>query len=226
MMMTLHIAGGALALIGGGIALFARKGDTLHRGSGVLFSAAMLLLATSAIPLAVSAEKPTSLMGGVLVIYLVVTSLMTIRRSHRRLDWAYIVSMLAALSIAIAFAWLGFSGLNSADGTIYGLSPLPMFVFGATAFLAALGDLRVLVAREIRRPCRIARHLWRMCFALLLAAVSFFLGQADVIPDPIRYTPLLAIPPLAVIILLIYWMVRVRWGGGLRRSLDAGTGEV
>lgn len=226
MMMSLHIAGGSLALLAGGIALYARKGNTLHRRSGALFAAAMLLMAASAIPLALIAEKPTSLMGGVLVIYLVVTSLITIRRTHRRLDWVSMTSMFAALSIGIAFTRLGLDGLNSADGTLDGLPPQPMFGFGAVALMAALGDLRLTVAREVRRPYRIARHLWRMCFALLLAAVSFFLGQADVIPEPIRHTALLAIPPLAVIVLLIYWMLRVRWPSGFARKLHAGASDV
>jgi hypothetical protein len=31
--------------------------------------------------------------------------------------------------------------------------------------------------------------LWRMSFALLIAAFSFFLGQAKVIPKPIRIIP-------------------------------------
>lgn len=223
MMISLHIAGGSLALLAGGVALYARKGNTLHRRSGALFAAAMLLMAASAIPLALIAEKPTSLMGGILVVYLVVTSLITIRRTHRRLDWVSMASMLAALSIGIAFTRLGLDGLNSGDGTLDGLPPQPMFIFGTMAFLAALGDLRMTMAHEVRRPYRIARHLWRMCFALLLAAVSFFFGQANVIPEPIRHTPLLAMPPLAVIVSLVYWMVRVRWGRSFGRKLHAGV---
>jgi len=226
MMISLHIAGGTFALLAGGAALYARKGNTLHRSSGALFAAAMLLMAASAIPLALIAEKPTSLMGGILVIYLVVTSLLTIRRTHRRLDWVSMTSMLAALSIGIAFTRLGLEGLTSADGTLDGLPPQPMFIFGTVAFLAALGDLRLTMVHEVRRPYRIARHLWRMCFALLLAAVSFFLGQADVIPEPIRHTALLAMPPLAIIVLLIYWMLRVRWGSGFARKLHARVPDV
>ena len=62
---------------------------------------------------------------------------------------------------------------------------------------------------------RIARHLWRMSFALFIAALSFFLGQADELPRAWRIPQLLVIPPLAVLVTMIYWMWRVR----LRRSL-------
>ena len=68
----------------------------------------------------------------------------------------------------------------------------------------------------LRGTARIARHLWRMAFALLIAAMSFFLGQAKVIPKPIRIPGLLALPVLAVLVTMLYWMWRVR----LRRSLQ------
>jgi hypothetical protein len=57
---------------------------------------------------------------------------------------------------------------------------------------------------------RIARHLWRMCFGLFIATGSFFLGQQQVFPLPIRKRYILA--PLAILplVLLIYWLVRVR----------------
>lgn len=215
-MMYVHILGGSIALIAGASALYALKGNKLHRISGRVFVAAMLLMSASAIPLAVLAHKLTSLMGGILVIYLVLTSLITIRRTPHRTDWINIASLLAALSISVAFFRFGFQGLNSVDGTINGLPPQPMFVFGSAALLAGLGDLRMILAREISRPYRIARHLWRMCFALLMAAVSFFFGQAQVIPELLRHTPLLAIPPLTVVVLMIYWMIRVRWGKRFR----------
>jgi hypothetical protein len=49
-----------------------------------------------------------------------------------------------------------------------------------------------------------------MTFALFIAAMSFFLGQAKVIPKPIRIGPLLAIPPLAALVVMIWWLWRVR----------------
>ena len=77
--------------------------------------------------------------------------------------------------------------------------------------LASVGDLRVMLGRRLDRMQRIARHLWRMCFSLFIAAGSFFLGQAKVIPKPIRIFPMLAIPALLPLVLLIYWLVRVRF---------------
>jgi hypothetical protein len=49
-----------------------------------------------------------------------------------------------------------------------------------------------------------------MSFALFIAALSFLIGQAKVIPKPIRIMPLLALPVLAVLVTMIYWLWRVR----------------
>jgi hypothetical protein len=54
-----------------------------------------------------------------------------------------------------------------------------------------------------------------MTFALFIGALSFFIGQADVFPEPVRIGPLLALPVVAVLVTLLYWLWRVR----IRRSL-------
>jgi hypothetical protein len=49
-----------------------------------------------------------------------------------------------------------------------------------------------------------------MSFALFIAALSFFIGQAQVIPKPVRIFPLLALPVLLVLVTMFYWLWRVR----------------
>jgi hypothetical protein len=62
----------------------------------------------------------------------------------------------------------------------------------------------------IHGAARLRRHLWRMCVALFIASGSFFLGQADEFPRALRITPLLALPVLAVLATMIYWLRRLR----------------
>ena len=75
--------------------------------------------------------------------------------------------------------------------------------------LAALGDIRMLLTAEMEWTHRIARHLWRMYFALWIAAAAFFLGQSDEFPEALRIIPLLCTPVLLVLLLMFYWLVRV-----------------
>jgi hypothetical protein len=48
-----------------------------------------------------------------------------------------------------------------------------------------------------------------MCFALFLAAISLFIGQAQVFLESLRIMPLLYTPVLLVLLLMVYWLARV-----------------
>jgi hypothetical protein len=96
-----------------------------------------------------------------------------------------------------------------------GLPPFPYFLYGVIGVLAGVGDARMIRAGGLTGAPRLARHLWRMCGALWIAAASFFWGQAKVIPQPIRIMPLLSVPVLAVLVTMLYWLWRVR----LRRAV-------
>jgi hypothetical protein len=53
-----------------------------------------------------------------------------------------------------------------------------------------------------------------MSFALFIAAGSFFLGQQRVMPVWMRGSPWLFVPTFAPLIVMVYWLVRIR----LKRS--------
>jgi hypothetical protein len=126
--------------------------------------------------------------------------------------------MLLVLAVTVTLFTFGFAVLASPTGKLYGMPAFPFLIFGSVGLMAGVGDFRLIRSggvQTIRGASRLTRHLWRMSFALLIAAFSFFLGQAKVIPKPIRILPILAIPPLMVLAALLYWLWRVR----VRRSL-------
>ena len=56
---------------------------------------------------------------------------------------------------------------------------------------------------------RIARHLWRMCFALFIAAASIFLARPQVFPAVLEKTGVLTFLSLLPLLLMIFWMFRI-----------------
>jgi hypothetical protein len=65
---------------------------------------------------------------------------------------------------------------------------------------------------------RISRHLWRMCFGLFIATGSFFLGQGSkVFPASVLKTGVLLVPAVLPLLLLIFWMIRVRFTNAYKR---------
>lgn len=207
-MRVLHIIAGLSALAAGALALTAFKGGRLHRKSGLVFVVAMLFMSASGAVMATINHQRISVVAGILTFYLVSTALLTVRPGSGS-RWGDAAAVLVALATGVAGTTLGVMAASSPGGKIDGLPPAPAFMFGIVGFLATIGDLRMMRAGGIQGARRIARHLWRMCFALFIAAASFFLGQPQVFPVPLRRSGVLAIPVLLVLLLLLYWMARV-----------------
>lgn len=219
-MIWFHITAGFLALSAGAVALSSRKGADLHRRSGMLFVVAMLLMLASGGTMAAiqMIEEPIHRMNVVaatVTAYFVVSSLLTVARPVERFRWMHASAMSMALAASALSVWFGVDALNSKG---YGPPPV-YFGFAGFALFAAALDARMLHAGSIRGVHRIARHLWRMTFAMLVATLSFFLGQADEIPAPFRNFAILSVPVVMVLLSLIYWLARVLWSRRARSVL-------
>src|SRR6185503_18633238 len=217
----IHIAGGSLAIIAGYAALFAPKGGWLHRRAGMLFVWAMIAMGLGASVVGLARGKSTWL-GGPLVIYFVVTGMMTVRRQEtpRRLQIG-----LLTLAVALGIVSIVFPVNALQSGARFQPPMAASIVNGILLLLAAVGDVRVLRFGALQGSRRLARHLWRMCFATFVATGSFFLGQARFIPKPLRITPLLLVLSFLPLVMLLFWMWRVRRRRGLvtRRPLHSVT---
>jgi hypothetical protein len=216
-MMILHIVGGSVALLAGFAALiFFRKGDRLHARAGTLFLGAMLVLAgTGAIMAGASGERGTAVIG-LITCYLVITSWLTARRRHRRAGASDYALVALALGCGAAMLSFGIIGAGSPEGKFDSLPAGVHFPFAALAGLGAALDLNFYLRRGDPGVSRIARHLWRMCAALLIAAFSFFLGQQKVMPVYMKGSPFLFLPPIIAFGTMLFWLLRLRFGKKLK----------
>src|SRR5262249_39651735 len=90
-----------------------------------------------------------------------------------------------------------------------------LYSFTFLVSMAAIGDARLVRAGGVTGAWRIGRHLWRMCLGLTFAAGSAFTnGLPRLLPNTV-HVPLilLFIPQLSSLVLLIFWMIRVRFTG-------------
>ena len=211
-----HITAGVLALVFGAVALYAAKGSPLHRRSGMIFAGAMLATCFGGLVMAIGrgVAPALNIPVALLTAYLVTTALTTVRPlatgPRWLVRWSDHGAMLVALAVAAASLTFGFEALASVDGRRNGMPAFPFFMFGVVGLLAGVGDLRMIRSGgRLHGASRIARHLWRMCFALFIANISFFVGQARFFPEPIRESGVLAIPVVLVLVLMLYWLARV-----------------
>jgi uncharacterized membrane protein len=217
-LLPIHVAAGGLAIVFGAVALIVKKGATIHRWSGRLFVCAMLLMGSSASILALSKSlTDPNLMAAFLTLYFVGTAWTTVRPPS---PWTRRINA-AALTFAIGLALFAIVGgvtvINSP-----GLSPgrvpyrtigVMSFILATVLLLAAIGDVRIVRFGVPRGGARLARHLWRMCFALFIAAGSFFSIRARVariLPEPFTTGPMRALPILLLFGAMFYWLWRVR----------------
>jgi uncharacterized membrane protein len=204
--LVLHVGGGIVGILSGTAAALFRKGSHLHRAAGDIFVVAMLTIGTVGAAMATFLTQWTNVMGGTFTVYLIGSAWATAHRRDGGAGRFEIAAMCAALAAAAWFAWVG---AHSPDGLIDGQPWQPAVVFGVIAVLAAAMDFRVIRNGGITGVPRIARHLWRMCLGLFIAASSFFIGQQQVMPVFIQGSPVLWIPAVAPLLLMIFWLVRV-----------------
>jgi uncharacterized membrane protein len=195
-----HIVAGGLAIVFGFIAMFAAKGGRVHRRLGMYFVYAMVVMALLGAVMALKPEgSPTNIVAGLATFYLVTTAVLTVRRG-------YTPGVIDTIAAVAAFA-IALMGIRAG---MMGRGETPSFVFAFVISLAAVGDVRMIRAGGFTGSRRIARHLWRMCMALFVASGSFFLGPAGRVPDIINIPALLPIPVVTPLLVMAYWMWRVR----------------
>lgn len=218
---VIHIAAGAISLVAGTVAAFARKGGPLHRKAGTVFVWSMFLMAAFAAYLAVvQPDQLVNLFISTLVVYLVASAWTALRPAHRytalvnRLTLGVAVMLLAPFALLSFQLATGLTPLFKSAVAFEGAVLIAIYSFTAILALAVVGDIRVLLAGGIAGAPRLVRHLWRMLFALTLSTGSAFTnGFARLLPGPYHVPAYLHLPKLLPLGLLVFWFIRVQFRG-------------
>ena len=219
MLVPVHVVAGAIAILTGYVALFAFKGATVHRKSGLIFVGAMLVMSLTGAVMAVGRPgAAVNVPAGLVTAYLIATAFATVRPPSARVRGFERGAMIAAFlfgTVSIAVAMSGTQGVFTA----------PLFMFGLIALLGGNGDRRMLRAGGLQGAPRLKRHLWRMCTGLFVAAASFFLGPPARVPEPLRLPPFRLIPLIALAA-MAFWLWRLRARRQAARVLTVAASEA
>jgi len=206
--LVLHIGGGTMGMMAGGVAMFARKGGRLHRVSGTVFFVAMLFMAGIAAIVApmLPEGRWTNTTAAVFTLYLVVAAWATVRRRAGTIG--RFERAIVAVPLGIAAMGLALVPYGAATGQMDGFATV--YIFAVICGLAAAFDLKMIRRGGITGTDRVVRHLWRMGAALFVATGSFFFGQADNLPVVIRESFIPTVLGLAPLVLMAFWWIRAR----------------
>lgn len=212
--LILHISAGTIAIFSGAAALSVRKGERLHRVFGTVFFVSMLTMGAMASFLAVWIQQWNNVIAGVFAFYLVATAWVTVRRREGTVGKFEVAAMIVAFAGTAGILVLGLRALAD-PRTIPGGAPVQAyFVLAGMIGLAAVMDLKIILRGGISGARRITRHLWRMCLAFFIAWGSFY-GQVILrkvhLPAFLHHSPLLFIPILVPLLVLVFWVIRVRF---------------
>lgn len=213
-----HILAGSLSLLAGAAAMMLRKGSTAHGLAGETFVIAMLIMAGTGTIMSIAIVPVMgNVMGGLLTMYLVVTAWATAFRAPRQVGTHEFLGMALGIAIGIAGIAFGLEASARAQQRLHGYPAMFYYIFGGIALLGATLDARMIAQGGFSGSQRTARHLSRMCLAMYMATMSFFIGQARLLPMWMKEARLNLVPVLLVVGALIYFLIRFRLMPAMRK---------
>lgn len=206
-LMFFHVLTGTLAVLAGFTALFTKKGQITHRAAGNLFFATMLIMSLSGSIIAFQITQTITFIAGLFTCYLVATAWRTVKTAPNTRSFLDVLGFVFVLGVAGFSIYSGMQAMNSPEGTLDGFGAGPYYFFGVLALLAACLDIVYLYKHGHHGKHRIARHVWRMCFALYIAAGSLFTGPgATIFPESVQQHWGLSIPELVVALAMFSYL--------------------
>lgn len=216
----IHFPTGTVAIFAAIAAFYYPKGSPKHRKAGQVFTIAMLVMLVSGGVAGALKGSLENVFLAALVSYSVFTAWLTVRRRQpvigilEYLALVYIVIFgVAALSINPEWDKVQNSGV---------------FVFDALmAFMFAAGDIRNILLGGMKRTHRLARHIWRISFSLVWAALAFSDKIIKMLDSTIEQMPYVAvIPGSLVLCIMFYWLLRVYKGRAILLCLQPLAGQI
>ena len=202
----IHFPTGTVAILAAFAAFYYPKGSSKHKKAGQVFTIAMLIMLISGGIAGALKGSVEDMFLAALVSYTVFTAWLTVRQHQpvigilEYLALVYIVIFgLAALSINPEWDKVREPGVFTFDAIM--------------ALIFAVGDIRNIQLKGMKRTYQLARHIWRISFSLVWAALAFsdkIIKMLDSTIDQMPYV--VAVPALLVLCIMFYWQFRVYKG--------------
>jgi hypothetical protein len=205
---AIHAPAGTVVLVTAVFAMLVKKGSARHKKAGSWFTVSMMVMLASGIAAAYLKNSLDDMMLGALVMYTAFTAWLAAR--HKKNEPG--LMEIAALIWVTCFAFTAFS---ISMGWREVQAPISYLMWGGLAILLALGDIRNLYHSGLSGTQRIIRHVWRIGFSLVWAALAFtdkivkMMGANIKSMQGEQLLLIVAIPTMIIVITILYWITKV-----------------
>jgi hypothetical protein len=215
---SIHFPAGTVAILAAIAALYYPKGSPRHKKAGRVFMVSMIIMLVSGGVAGALKGSSENVFLAALVSYTVFTAWLSVR--HRQpvtglleyLALAYIVLFgLAALSVDSEWDKVKEPGVYTFDAMM--------------AFIFSVGDIRNILLKGMSRTHRLVRHIWRISFSLVWAALAFGDKVIKMSGSTIEQMPYVVVVPASLVLCtMLYWLFRVYKGRTILLSSQPLTG--
>lgn len=195
----IHAALGGIALLAGLIAIISKKGQPIHKKSGIVFYYAMITSGASAIVIALMPkhENPFLIAVGIFSLYFVIGGYRALRfksmTSSIKNDKILSIIMLITGALMILLPLVISQSIN-----------LVLLIFGIIGILFALRDLKLYQNRERLKKGWLKLHLGKMLGGYISATTAFVVVNGF-FPGIYNWF----IPGIIGTIYITYWMKKI-----------------
>lgn len=169
----------------------------------------MMVMLVAGIAAAYLKDSIDDMMLGAIVLYTLFTAWLA---AHHKKNETGVLEVIALVWV-VGFAITAFSistGWREAD-----VPPLAYLIWGGFAIFCALGDIRNLYQSGLSGTQGVIRHVWRIGFSFLWAALAFtdkIVKMMDANLKSMQEEQLLfivAIPTSLILITILYWITQI-----------------
>jgi hypothetical protein len=166
--LLIHVVSGFTALGAGMVAMLVKKGQRVHRLSGLVFFYAMLGVAASAISISVSKSNLFLLHIGIFALYQNVSGYRATRNKTIKPNW-------------LDWSMWGIAAINSFFMLYH--QTLVLMVFGTISSILVIGDLRIFIrhiqGQEIPKLEWLSQHIGMMMGTYIATSTAFVVVNAN-----------------------------------------------
>ena len=153
--------------------------------------------------------------------YTVFTAWLTMHHKNNETDFLEHVALvwIVVFAIAALFISAGWRGVHAPNVYLF---------WAGFAVLCAIGDVRNLYRSGLSGTQRVVRHVWRIGFSLIWAALAFTDKIVKMLGSNVKELPveqviyIVALPTMLILITILYWITNILF---FSRKKFAGYGD-